>query len=1165
MAALFLVRPAAADWPMARHDRGRRAIADVPSRLETPAITWRQYLGGSLAAEQQLAVDVDGDTSVDIVMISGGRLIVKRADDSIVWETSPYDLWSISGARDLDHDGVLDVVAIGTPGRVMVFSGRDGSVEWYTQDPPFGAAIGAVRFARLDGDEYDDMYVADAACGNIGRRGDIAFGYSFAHGFGSGVDTGEQRLWQLEQGRDYNCGINDVVADLNNDGISEVVAFGSEYVYLFDGRTGAKIRCSGSADPNGGFPIGFPLPYGQATTQLTDVDGDGSLDIVGYTDSSSGPTLSSHAVLVISYDVTRPPSSRLFIRWVRSVASVTDDSHPFVDHSAVDLDGDGRAEVTTTMTEGGVSRTFVLNGVDGTERWRLEQSRLLAVLSFGDGQRPTVLVHDLAGDRIQGYRFDSFGAGTSTTPWLTLPNGDVLRSFDPAAVAHASASTDAVTIPIAGTNRRGVLLNRRSAVELWDAGDGAGPNAPTAPVASYALDTGIDVLSVAPQRDVYQPGPGILLTRSDGYLVVLDAALHSVTAAAGAEITLPGIRVGGYYSGTSGLYDVPLAARFENGHDEVIALDSRVSLQRLDVARATLTTAPIARWQWQNVWGAVAIDSDGDGIRDQIEAHDETQLFVRGADGTSPVYSWPIVETATQSTGFAPALVANHAVNEFAFLVYDGSDGNAHMAVIGPSGVRFRTAPSRAESYVSGNPFADDIDGDGIDEVISNVGAALRVYDGRDGTERGSSPSASLIPMSVRGLSDAVTHVQPGSTHAMSGLSITATPTWNVSRVWAFPSDFSNGDIAGAALACPGGAVLVTGEYAVPHFHVIDLATGSIRTTMILAAGRTFADDATLAASGVLAGQIGNAVATDALYPGQSAMLVPSSDGYLYAIDVCAATPRLLWSMNFRAPVGEPIIADTDGDGEGEIVVGAADGFLYGVDTQQYPPPAWVHDVQPGSADTADVNTTRGTSIEAVWAEVPGATAYEWAVFTIAGTPVSRDANDGGMGASAFTQVAADVHRANFNTGLVDRQRYFFSVRAIGPGGTSPEVASDGTTYQRGVDSRPDAGMDGGVDAADGAAADAGFGAEADGGTAPAADACACRAPRGDRGAGLVSILAGLVIVASARRRRRCADVRGRLVATGYGLRATGYGLLLRRRQRVRRHDGWRSNSRSPR
>jgi hypothetical protein len=271
---------------MARHDVSRTGATGGRSNLERPTIAWRRYMGGAVGSQQLLARDVNGDGAVEVVFISGGKLVAKRSDDSIVWETPPFDLFRIDTVRDLDNDGTLDVVATGRPGRVMIFSGRDGRVEWQTGAPPFGPTIGAVRFARLDGDMLDDMYVTDVACGSTDNTGDTAFAYSFARGFGTGLDTGEQRLWQLERGRDYNCGNNDVVADLNGDGRVEVVAFGTQYSTCSTAAPAPALLLA-ALTPMGAIPSGSPCPMARPSPTSS------TWTVTGTWTSSATPTTST--------------------------------------------------------------------------------------------------------------------------------------------------------------------------------------------------------------------------------------------------------------------------------------------------------------------------------------------------------------------------------------------------------------------------------------------------------------------------------------------------------------------------------------------------------------------------------------------------------------------------------------------------------------------------------------------------------------------------------------------------------------------------------------------------------------------------------------------------------------------------------------------------------
>src|SRR5262249_25084234 len=153
----------------------------------------------------------------------------------------------------------------------------------------------------------------------------------------------------------------DSVADLDGDGAPEIVAFASTTAWVYDGRTGMKIR-SGRTDLFDGYPLGFSTPYGIVTTDVADLDADGAQEVIGYTNNSYSPDINSRAVFVVDWNAARPTAQRLSVRWRHGVASLTDDTHVYVDNGVADLDGDGRAEVTSTFVSGGVGTTNVWSG-----------------------------------------------------------------------------------------------------------------------------------------------------------------------------------------------------------------------------------------------------------------------------------------------------------------------------------------------------------------------------------------------------------------------------------------------------------------------------------------------------------------------------------------------------------------------------------------------------------------------------------------------------------------------------------------------------------------------------------------------------------------------------------------------------------------------------------
>jgi hypothetical protein len=265
----------------------------------------------------------------------------------------------------------------------------------------------------------------------------------------------------------------------------------------------------------------------------------------------------------------------------------------------------------------------------------------------------------------------------------------------------------------------------------------------------------------------------------------------------------------------------------------------------------------------------------------------------------------------------------------------------------------------------------------------------------------------------------------------------------------------------GAVVQCPDGLRFSTAGFASANYGIVDVESGATRASGVLAGGRAFATLDAARAVGANVGVLGHVTATRALDGTTPAFLVGSTDGYLYAIDACAPALSVLWAMDFDAPVGEAVFADTDGDGEDEIVVEAADGFLYGIDTERAASPAWVYDTDPaaGFPDT-DVDEVHGRELHALWSEVPGATGYEWALFTVRGDPVTERPGDP---RNPFIPAGPGERRAVVRDRLVSGSRYVFAVRALTAQGTSAETVSDGVRIFF-DEVPPDAGVDGGAE-----------------------------------------------------------------------------------------------------
>jgi len=1149
-----------ADWPMYRRNAQRTAVTTVPSQLDRPVRAWSYYLGGRVDGDDFTVADVDANGTPEIVINTGGRIVVKRPDDSILWETSAFGFTRLVAIEDVNGDREPDVIAVGYPAVVAVFGGRDGRLQWRTAGNTFGPALGAVRVGDFNNDRLPDLYVAEGNCGSVGQTGDIAFAYTFGRGFGSGVEDAMTRLWQLERGRDYVCGYYDAIADMTDDGVPDILAYSSDRAWIFDGTTGRKIP-SGDMALQNGYPLGFSLPYGGFNSAPVDLDGDRRPELVGFTNNTYEPSINSRAVFVLDYDPARPQAQRLRVRWRQGVPNLTTDVHRFLDYATVDLDRDGRAELVSTFDVQGMGpTTFIRRSSDGTVVARIPGTTVAGVLDTGPGLPVTVLVK--RGLTLEGYRFASFtgvpmGGIVPTTPLFTIANADTVHHSNLQRRQRGFAETSIVSVPEADGIHRALVvsLNDRQRLVSYNIRD----EGIAARLNEYDAGAGLSVGAVQPQSNLMAMGEGILITRTDGVMVVLDRQLAPRNLGT-REVPLPGVRFGGFYSGGCGSFGAPVASRFDGASDSILVTNSQRELVRLDAAMATRVRAPEIAWRWAGAASPAIIDVDGDGARDIVAVTDTRQsgqfntLQARRSDGSSSIFSRNIPDTSTEQVYGDVVPLAGAGGVRFSVITANSGDGNSRAYAFSGRGDRlFATPPTRFAGSGLGFISASDITGDGRDDFLFEQAAILYLFNGNDGAALGQGLSTyPQMNVVTTGRAGAVQFISGGAYAQLDGVRIdrnammqyvpAAQWSWSTTR---YPVGSPN-NCFGAIVQCSDGLRYAQALSTTPRVVVVNATTGAVVYDVALAQGRTFADEMELRTAVAAPGLLTNVNATQALSGSMMsavpAFVVGSSEGYLYALDACANAASLRWSMNFRAPVGEAIFADTDGDGADEIVVSSADGFLHGVDTERFPAPSFVYDTDPPAVPSMDVDERAGASLEALWAAVPGATAYEWALFTATGSPVSR-----GVRPEDGPFIRSMTTTAFWNEGLVDGTRYVFAVRAVGPGGVSSvETLSDGVRYVRRIGG--DAGADGSVTDT-GVTADSGV--ESDGGTTMdsgvSSDASTRMDVTGDAGGPMMSGGCGCRVAAGSERSAR--ERSGRWIAIVLAL-----GLARATRRRRQRH-----------
>lgn len=1014
--ASFAATRASADWPMQRHDPRRTATGDGAARMDRPAIAVRHYLGGALAADQYLAHDVDRDGRAEIVFVLGGAIVAKTPFDAVVWETPSLDVFRLDALADLNGDGRPELVASADAGRIHVLDPDTGTVLWSLPRGIVGN-VGAVRLARLDAAPGLDLYVAEAACGSAGALGDSARAYSFGASLSSPA-----MLFELERGRrDYICGQHDTLADVDGDGVLDVVVQGTRVFYVYSTLDG-RLR-SASAD------IGS-LPYGTAQVFAVSSDADSGVELVCFTENTYDASVNSRRVFAMDWDAA---SGRLELRWERSVSDVSADRHGWFPGGVEDLGGDGRVEVVTSFYSGamGTWSTVVYDARDGSEIARLARGPFQGLVDL-DGDGSSEVLTGSAESGLGVYRLEPAGL----TRTLLQPGVRAVHVRDRSDPEWPSFPRwEPLALDLDGDARSELLvLQREPDPDGRSTLLALAPGDPAREVARLEVEEDVALLAFQPFPNVTTASTQVLLVRSDGYLWVLDARLSPTNAAiAGDEFRSRGLRVGGYYSGRTGVGSAPIAADLDaDGADDIVARDSRGHLLRLDVRRATLVEPPTMLFDVPGNWAATVELIDGASPEVVVATTD--RISALRADGT-PIWSTRVGDLAMSVQGdLVFGDVSGDSVPDIAYQLYSSSDGTVHVNVLdGRSGARLWAADY--QRLVAGSGLGRislyDRDGDGRLDVLVTPQNLFEWLSGLDGSPIGAAADGGYPQTGVLQDLDAdatLEIVSAGAYYGVSAFELDLTP------IWTDRSGLHIGQLGSIAM-CSGAPRMIQGHIASPRITTWDARSGSVVADFALLDGRVWEPPASAPDQ---PGVLGNVtIAPDLVGDARPTALVPSTDGRLYALDPC--TGALRWSLDFRYPVGEAVLADPDGDGEDEIVVSVADGFLYVVDRELLPAPAWVYENAgrgPATSEAEDVDELATSDrLWANWADVPGATAYEYAVITPGGAFLTSP---------SFVNVGAETSATAIDLPLRPGQRYVFAVRAIGAAGTSSEALSDG-------------------------------------------------------------------------------------------------------------------------
>ncbi|MEI8258524.1 MAG: VCBS repeat-containing protein, partial [Deltaproteobacteria bacterium] len=614
-------------------------------------------------------------------------------------------------------------------GAVWILSGQHGDIEWQVGRGYFDPGVGAIRVTDLDVDGRPDLYVAGHGC-SAGPEN--AYAFTFHAGFGSGRADAATTLWELEAGRDYACGTADVVADVNGDHLPEIITFGSQYAYVYDGRTGRKIA-SGDALGVDGYSLGFSVPYGVVRAEAVDVDGDGAMEIIGFTNNAYQPSINSRSIFLVRWDATRPQAQRMSVIWRESVPVLSRDRHAFVDDAVADLDHDGTLEVTSTFVIDGTPSTRIWNARTGALLGTIADAAIAGVLRRAPGDAVGLLLQQ--GSSVRGVRVIGFSPFSIAEMFVVAdanvalaPSLDRRQQFsaDRALVATSTAA-GSIDFPVTHPNNRIELIR---ATSLGATTVGMFDRSPSRPAA------------IAGARDVQNPGSGYLVSFTDGIIAATDDALRP-TNLGGAMVALAGIHSGGFYAGGCRNFSTPIVPGGAESAS-VIAANATGSLVRIDPRGASLVLPPATIWNWSGAYSATASDLDGDGVDEVVALTDRDRLLGEqrtveawSIDRSTRRWAQTIVDRRQETFLDAPVPSRRSRGSDVGLATIDFGDGSGQVRVLAGADGSTRFASVRQDTVGASQGILSAFSRLGRPLVAMDLRGYLNVFDAVDGTPLG--------------------------------------------------------------------------------------------------------------------------------------------------------------------------------------------------------------------------------------------------------------------------------------------------------------------------------------------------------------------------------------------------------------------------------------------
>ena len=307
--------PSGAQWANSRggpeRDGARTGVAELPQAQ----VSWRHRLGGPLA--QTALWSVDDPIVPRLALVNGGRVSLKRWDDTLRWNGELFGLTKFIGDIDIDGDGEKDLL-LASGGRNVsnVLGYTPEGIAAFTAEPGIITQVaGGARMADLDGDGIAELYITSTG---RGPNDDIAVVYRFP---GGAPGSAEVAYTINSLDRDYSGGFSDVIAELDGTPGREILALGHRSVYVHDAATGALESST---------VLSGPVPFARATLRVVDLDGDGQHEVFALSNQQWTENNNRRHVTLLAHDGTQMAEV-----WTRDLGGSADFRLAFNDSSIV--------------------------------------------------------------------------------------------------------------------------------------------------------------------------------------------------------------------------------------------------------------------------------------------------------------------------------------------------------------------------------------------------------------------------------------------------------------------------------------------------------------------------------------------------------------------------------------------------------------------------------------------------------------------------------------------------------------------------------------------------------------------------------------------------------------------------------------------------------------